>query len=210
MRWRRDASMIRLTSEWGVQPESSAEKCRGRTDGPLPRLKEGRTSYFAALIEGQVKLQNVYAGLTKQFKRPSVRVLADQLCQLLVWYAPGLRHAPNLEVGVVGRDVWIKSRPRGRYSIDRHRVSGILCRKLVDVALHALNELYIGLRVVRSARRSWSYPFPAADGRGWKYRSDTNPCASNSDPMTWPFRSIRLPAALCGNTTPAIAVRTSG
>ena len=32
-----------------------------------------------------------------------------------------------------------------------------------------------------------SYPFPAAEGRGWKYRSDAKPCAINSEPMTWPF-----------------------
>ena len=106
------------------------------------------------LVEGEVEFEDVDARFAEKAEIAALDVMSDEIVQAIGSDAASGGDARDLEVSVVGRDVGIEAGGGGRDHIDGNGLAGVLCGELVDIGLHSLWELRVGLREVGAAGRS--------------------------------------------------------
>ena len=86
-------------------------------------------------------------------KTQIVAVVGDDFADAIGRQVARAGAARRLEVRVIGRDVGIETRGRRCDHVDGDAVAGLLRSQLVDIALHALRELGVGLGKIGAAGR---------------------------------------------------------
>ena len=192
----------------------------------------------AFLVEGQVQLEHVHAGLAQEAERAAVRVVRRSARSPARGREPHRAPRPRLDARVGLRDVRVDPGGRGRDGVDRHagrvksRARGSLA---VQIGLEVLAEQVAQLLLVRAqvveegagrvvargrrarlevARvRASSTGLPSLSCFGLPSGPSTGfwkSCPIRREPTTLPPRSTWLPSALFGNSTCETPVVASG
>ena len=145
--------------------------------------------------------------LAEHAEQAALRVLRDELTNLILRQVTRFRDTWDLEQRRSRSDVRIKAACRSRREIHRHRCARIVggqltgcsfTRSISDLAVGPLFDppefaaLYGAGIVFVLSLGSMSV---VAEGRPWKYAGPVKFCPISDEPITRPSRSIRLPLA---------------
>ena len=99
-----------------------------------------RSKLFCQLVQSEVQVEDIDAGLAKEAELAIGDVFLDELIDAGLRDAASLGDARNLKEGCVWSDVWVEAGAGSGDQIDGNRLAGILLRELVDGALDAVDQ----------------------------------------------------------------------
>src|SRR5215471_11091734 len=110
---------------WPANQSCLSSVAPARIESEQRRKRNYELFSSVLLIECEVQLQNIDAGLTKDAKIASIGILLDELADFVFAQASRLSDTRDLELGIVQANLWIKSATRRGNCIRRHRLASI-------------------------------------------------------------------------------------
>src|SRR5262245_36095652 len=98
---------------------SSTWRCAARLHPARAKSRIDFSRLFCAGVEREVEFQDIHPCLAQKTEIRTVGILSDQSAQLVDVHSAGLRHARNLQLGILHADVRIETAARRGYAVRR-------------------------------------------------------------------------------------------